>query len=186
MRETPAWSDGRQHLAGLADKCEGDLQQNGLSFGVVLAFRACGRLNMVSPVVRVSASGHILIRMDKRYQATLCSNKGQLGRDTISKVTDSRFKKWVEGALAARGASCSSSRTSSEHGARCGVMLTTQYRMHGAICRWSSGEFYAGKLVADEAVAAHTLAQLSHGACSALLRCLLCVCSALGAGPALA
>ena len=41
-------------------------------------------------------------------------------------------------------------------------MLTTQYRMHAAISRWSSDEFYAGRLVPSDAVAAHTLAQLAH------------------------
>ena len=35
-------------------------------------------------------------------------------------------------------------RLQREHGAAIGVMLTTQYRMHAAISRWSSDEFYAG------------------------------------------
>ena len=103
MRESPKWEKGRQHLANLADKYEGYLAQNGLSFGVVLTFlnRA---LCKVSPVVRVSASGYILIRMDKLYKATLCANKGQLGLGTICNMTDNDFKEWVEGALAARAA----------------------------------------------------------------------------------
>ena len=108
MRESPKWEEGRQHLANLADKYKGVLAQNGLSFGVVRTFLTNrwpgGALGMVSPVVRVSASGYILIRMDKLYKATLCAKKGQLGLGTICKMTDNYFKEWVEGALAARAA----------------------------------------------------------------------------------
>ena len=40
------------------------------------------------------------------------------------------------------------------------AMLTCQYRMHGAISAWASGEQYGGALVPAAAVAEHTLADL--------------------------
>ncbi|KAL1524177.1 hypothetical protein AB1Y20_019086 [Prymnesium parvum] len=48
------------------------------------------------------------------------------------------------------------------HGEAIGYMLTTQYRMHAAICAWASNELYQGRLVADSSVAAHTLSDLPH------------------------
>ena len=48
------------------------------------------------------------------------------------------------------------------HGDGVGVMLTTQYRMHAAICAWASEELYGGRLVAHASVAEHTLAALAH------------------------
>ena len=33
------------------------------------------------------------------------------------------------------------------HGAGLGVMLTTQYRMHAAVCAWASDELYGGRIV---------------------------------------
>ena len=41
-------------------------------------------------------------------------------------------------------------------------MLTIQYRMHEAIMKWSSDEFYQGKLVADKSVRSHLLRDLSN------------------------
>lgn len=40
--------------------------------------------------------------------------------------------------------------------------LTVQYRMHEQIMAFSSQEFYAGSLIADESVATHLLADLPH------------------------
>jgi ATP-dependent RNA/DNA helicase IGHMBP2 len=40
------------------------------------------------------------------------------------------------------------------------AMLTTQYRMHAAICGWASREQYGGRLVPAASVAGHTLADL--------------------------
>lgn len=40
------------------------------------------------------------------------------------------------------------------------AMLTTQYRMHESIMRWSSDEFYGGRLTAHPSVAAHDLSTL--------------------------
>eukprot|EP00177_Eucheuma_denticulatum_P002227 GFKZ01003988.1.p1 GENE.GFKZ01003988.1~~GFKZ01003988.1.p1 ORF type:complete len:987 (+),score=164.44 GFKZ01003988.1:121-3081(+) len=42
----------------------------------------------------------------------------------------------------------------------CVTMLCTQYRMNKLISKWSSEEFYEGKLVADSAVAEHRVADL--------------------------
>jgi len=39
-------------------------------------------------------------------------------------------------------------------------MLGVQYRMHAAICRWSSGEFYSGRLTCHDSVASHLLTDL--------------------------
>lgn len=36
-------------------------------------------------------------------------------------------------------------------------MLTTQYRMHDDIMRWSSQQMYAGRLVSHPSVASHLL-----------------------------
>lgn len=42
------------------------------------------------------------------------------------------------------------------------AMLTTQYRMNESIMRWSSQEFYGGRLQAHDSVALHTLATLKE------------------------
>lgn len=42
------------------------------------------------------------------------------------------------------------------------VLLKTQYRMHEKIMNFSSKKFYEGKLIADESVRTHTLADLPH------------------------
>lgn len=39
-------------------------------------------------------------------------------------------------------------------------MLTVQYRMNSHIMRWSSDEFYGGRLTAHSSVAEHTLQSL--------------------------
>ncbi len=48
-----------------------------------------------------------------------------------------------------------------EHGSAVKDMLTVQYRMHEKIMRFSSQEFYDGRLQADESVRGHTLADLA-------------------------
>ncbi len=52
-------------------------------------------------------------------------------------------------------------RMQRQHGDAASVMLTVQYRMHSDVMRWSSEEFYRGKLTAHESVAAHTLNTMS-------------------------
>ncbi len=42
------------------------------------------------------------------------------------------------------------------------MLLRVQYRMHQSIMNFSSKEFYEGKLIADESVKTHTLADLPH------------------------
>ena len=41
-------------------------------------------------------------------------------------------------------------------------LLRVQYRMHEAIMRFSSDQFYGGKLIADESVRSHTAAELPN------------------------
>jgi superfamily I DNA and/or RNA helicase len=43
------------------------------------------------------------------------------------------------------------------------AMLTVQYRMNSHIMRWSSDEFYGGRLTAHNSVAEHTLHTLPVG-----------------------
>lgn len=43
------------------------------------------------------------------------------------------------------------------HHGSASAMLTTQYRMHRDVMRWSSDEFYGGRLTAHSSVAEHTL-----------------------------
>ncbi len=43
------------------------------------------------------------------------------------------------------------------HGESASAMLTVQYRMHEHVMRWSSDEFYRGRLTAHDSVAADTL-----------------------------
>ncbi len=42
------------------------------------------------------------------------------------------------------------------------AMLRVQYRMHEKIMNFSSRQFYEGKLIADESVRSHVLADLDH------------------------
>ncbi|HAM36614.1 MAG TPA: hypothetical protein DEB40_01190 [Elusimicrobia bacterium] len=42
------------------------------------------------------------------------------------------------------------------------TLLRVQYRMHEAIMRFSSDQFYGGKLIADESVRAHTASELTQ------------------------
>ena len=51
-------------------------------------------------------------------------------------------------------------RVMADHGPGVSRLLTVQYRMHERIMAFPSAEFYAGELVADAGVAAHTLADL--------------------------
>lgn len=46
-------------------------------------------------------------------------------------------------------------------GAGCVRMLTTQYRMHEDIMKWSSDKLYDGKLKADDCVSNHLLCHLA-------------------------
>ncbi|XP_055987761.1 DNA-binding protein SMUBP-2 [Sorex fumeus] len=51
-------------------------------------------------------------------------------------------------------------RLAEAHGAAAVRMLTTQYRMHGAIMRWASDALYGGQLTAHPSVAGHLLRDL--------------------------
>ena len=114
--ESDTWRGNRKRLAALAATSKEDLEHAGLQFGYVLYFfkrtttSASGpqgpSLSMLAPVMRDTSTCGIFCYMDKKsFKPAFRANDGQLGQKTIRDMPNAAFEDWVNGAMAARGAS---------------------------------------------------------------------------------
>ena len=114
--ESDTWRGNRKRLAALAATSKEDLEHAGLQFGYVLYFfkrtttsasgpQADQSLYKLAPVMRDTRTGGIFCYMDKSFKPAWRAKDGQLGRNTIRDMPNAAFEDWVNGAVAARGAS---------------------------------------------------------------------------------